>query len=59
MAKSATKAPQFRCTECGWATGKWAGRCGECQSWGTVEEVGSRRRLDVWLAQAITRTCYQ
>ncbi len=40
MAKSTTKAPQFRCTECGWATGKWAGRCGECQSWGSVEEVG-------------------
>jgi len=40
MAKSTTKTPQFRCTECGWAAGKWAGRCGECQSWGTVEEVG-------------------
>ena len=40
MAKSTTKTPQFRCTECGWATGKWGGRCGECQSWGTVEEVG-------------------
>lgn len=40
MAKSATKSPQFRCTECGWTTGKWAGRCGECQSWGCVEEVG-------------------
>ncbi len=29
-----------RCTECGWETGKWAGRCGQCQAWGTVEEVG-------------------
>ena len=26
----------FRCAECGWATGKWVGRCGECQAWGTV-----------------------
>ncbi|HUG50799.1 MAG TPA: ATPase domain-containing protein, partial [Terrimesophilobacter sp.] len=26
----------YRCTECGWTTPKWAGRCGECQSWGTV-----------------------
>ena len=26
----------FRCTECGWTTLKWAGRCGECQSWGTI-----------------------
>ena len=29
----------FRCTECGWSTLKWAGRCGECQSWGTVIEA--------------------
>ena len=29
----------FRCTECGWSTLKWAGRCGECQSWGTVVEA--------------------
>ena len=28
---------EFRCTECGWTTGKWVGRCGECQAWGTVE----------------------
>ncbi|MCU1477374.1 MAG: repair protein RadA [Subtercola sp.] len=26
----------FKCTECGWTTPRWAGRCGECQSWGTV-----------------------
>ena len=30
----------YRCAECGWTTAKWVGRCGECQSWGTVEEVG-------------------
>lgn len=29
----------FRCTECGWSTAKWAGRCAECQSWGTVIEA--------------------
>lgn len=28
--------PGFRCTECGWTTIKWAGRCSECQEWGTV-----------------------
>ena len=27
------------CSECGWTTGKWVGRCGECQAWGTVEEA--------------------
>lgn len=30
----------FRCAECGWTSGKWAGRCGECQAWGTVAEAG-------------------
>lgn len=39
MAK--TQAPPFRCTECGWTTTKWVGRCGECQAWGTVEEAGA------------------
>jgi DNA repair protein RadA/Sms len=31
--------PGYLCGECGWTTGKWVGRCGECQAWGTVEEV--------------------
>ncbi|WP_369046174.1 DNA repair protein RadA [Sinomonas sp. P10A9] len=35
------KAPGYRCAECGWTTAKWVGRCGECQEWGTVEEVGA------------------
>jgi DNA repair protein RadA/Sms len=29
----------FRCSECGWTTPKWAGRCGECRQWGTVVET--------------------
>lgn len=36
-AKRATR-PGYHCTECGWTTAKWAGRCGECQEWGTVTE---------------------
>ena len=28
----------YRCTECGWTTPRWVGRCGECQQWGTVIE---------------------
>ena len=28
----------YACTECGWTTAKWVGRCGECQQWGTVAE---------------------
>src|SRR3954470_6180253 len=39
MAK--TTRASYRCTECGWQTSKWVGRCGECQAWGTVGEAGS------------------
>jgi len=35
----------FRCTECGWTTLKWAGRCGECQQWGTVVEAAEKTGL--------------
>ena len=34
--------PAYACTECGWTTAKWVGRCGECQQWGTVEEQGAK-----------------
>lgn len=33
--------PGYKCAECGWTTSKWVGRCGECQAWGTVDEVGA------------------
>ena len=39
MAKA--RVPGFRCTECGWTSPKWVGRCGECQAWGTVAEVSA------------------
>ena len=32
-------ASRFRCTDCGWSTPRWVGRCGECQTWGSVSEV--------------------
>ncbi len=31
----------YQCAECGWETGKWVGRCGECQAWGSVAEVAA------------------
>lgn len=43
MASAKSKSPKssgYRCGECGWQTGKWVGRCGECQAWGTLEEIG-------------------
>ena len=38
-AKTRKPSVSYRCTECGWTTAKWVGRCGECQSWGTVQEI--------------------
>jgi DNA repair protein RadA/Sms len=47
MVKPTTSSPRsktcHRCAECGWETAKWVGRCGECQAWGTVEQVGAAR----------------
>jgi len=39
--KASARASGFRCSECGWSTVKWVGRCGECQAWGSVSEVGA------------------
>ncbi|MEV5269170.1 hypothetical protein AB0K70_28460, partial [Streptomyces werraensis] len=39
--KTSKDRPSYRCTECGWQTAKWLGRCPECQAWGTVEEYGA------------------
>ena len=36
MAKAATV--QFSCSECGYATGKWLGRCPSCGGWSTLVE---------------------
>jgi DNA repair protein RadA/Sms len=41
MAARKPTAP-FRCTECGWTTLRWVGRCGECQQWGTVVEASEQ-----------------
>ena len=46
MAKATTKDP-YRCSECGWTTTKWVGRCGECQAWGSVEEIAAPKRLSL------------
>ncbi|NMM97234.1 DNA repair protein RadA [Bifidobacterium olomucense] len=40
MAKSTV---QYMCSECGWSTAKWVGRCPECGQWGTVEEFHEAR----------------
>ncbi|MGN6130574.1 MAG: DNA repair protein RadA [Nocardioidaceae bacterium] len=37
----ASPRPSYRCSECGWETAKWVGRCGECQAWGSVAEAAA------------------
>jgi DNA repair protein RadA/Sms len=54
MAK-VTRGSSFRCAECGWATVKWVGRCGECQAWGSVSEVGAPTTRTAAVASAISR----
>ncbi|MBB1484001.1 DNA repair protein RadA [Tessaracoccus sp. MC1865] len=39
----AKKQDTYNCTECGWTSVRWVGRCGECQAWGTVVERGAPR----------------
>ena len=46
MAKTATR-PAYRCSECGWTTGRWVGRCGECQTWGSVAEAGAPKLASI------------
>nr|WP_294693083.1 DNA repair protein RadA [uncultured Friedmanniella sp.] len=56
MAKTTTR-PAFKCTECGWTSGKWVGRCNECMTWGSVAEEGAPRlaavRSSVPVAKAV------
>ena len=35
----ATARSQYRCSECHHLTAKWVGRCPDCGTWGTVDEV--------------------
>ena len=42
-----TQTPTWVCTECGWTTTKWVGRCGECQTWGSVVERGAPQLTEV------------
>ncbi|HET8970871.1 MAG TPA: DNA repair protein RadA [Candidatus Nanopelagicales bacterium] len=47
VSKSKPSSAAYRCGECGWTASKWQGRCGECQAWGTVIEVGAPRLREV------------
>ncbi len=46
MAKTAARAAH-KCTECGWTTARWVGRCAECLTWGSVTEAGAPKLTSV------------
>ncbi|MDO5710179.1 MAG: DNA repair protein RadA [Micrococcales bacterium] len=54
IASRQTARPGYRCGECGWSTIKWVGRCGECQAWGTVTEVGAAGGARTFAARSVT-----
>lgn len=53
MAKQARAT--YRCTECGWTSVRWVGRCGECQTWGTVVEAEAPRLQQVAATAPVSR----
>ncbi|HEV7649131.1 MAG TPA: DNA repair protein RadA [Actinophytocola sp.] len=57
MAKNTrSKAPGYRCAECGHESAKWFGRCQECQAWGTLEEIGVPRAALARIAAGVPTT---
>ena len=57
MTKTAVKTMKssYRCSECGWTSTRWVGRCGECQQWGTIAEAGAPSALQVAPVIPLTR----
>jgi DNA repair protein RadA/Sms len=51
-----SKAPGYRCAECGHESAKWFGRCQECQAWGTLEEIGVPRGALTKIAAGVPST---
>lgn len=51
----ATKTDAYQCTECGWTTVRWVGRCGECQTWGSVAERGAPKLTQISAAVPVTK----
>lgn len=45
---------QYRCSECRHVTAKWFGRCPECGTWGTVDEVAALPTLSGGHQRSVT-----
>jgi DNA repair protein RadA/Sms len=47
--------PSHLCTECGWKSTRWVGRCGECQTWGSVVADGAPKSSQISLSVPATK----
>jgi DNA repair protein RadA/Sms len=57
VARSGSKArSQYRCSECGHVAAKWVGRCPDCSTWGTVNEVAVLTSLSSAPGRALAPT---
>jgi DNA repair protein RadA/Sms len=57
VARSGSKArSQYRCSECGHVAAKWVGRCPDCNTWGTVNEVAVLTSLSSAPGRALAPT---
>ena len=57
MARTGSKVrSQFRCSECQHTTAKWVGRCPDCGTWGTVNEVAVLSSLTPATHRAVAPT---
>jgi DNA repair protein RadA/Sms len=44
---------EFVCTECGWTTAKWVGRCGECQAWDSMQAASASQTRGIGIVRSI------
>jgi DNA repair protein RadA/Sms len=57
VAKGGAKArSQYRCSECHHITPKWVGRCPECGTWGTVDEVAALSAVNGSASRSVAPT---
>ena len=54
MPKTSTR-PSHSCTECGWKSTRWVGRCGECQTWGSVVADGAPKLSQISASVPVTK----
>jgi DNA repair protein RadA/Sms len=54
MPKTSTR-PSHTCSECGWRSTRWVGRCGECQTWGSVVADGAPKLSQIAASVPVTK----